>query len=255
MTGAPRIPRKITISDNSQKSEIQKMLPESEIIIGETPELNELVKIMGDSLSQGNQEISYLEDGEISKQKIKEMFKTSSDLYKLAPWRHVTDNQVLKLDIPHFKINNFIISIIGMMSESFGYLIFSSEKHYQIYRDMGLQFEKDGFDENNIDLGGEVLGLNFDNGFEIPDNMRKEIIINKCSLDDSSGYPLVERRNKEGLPMKLNNNDIRIVIACNNGLVKFMRKHKEIFSKKSCKSTKETAKWEKNKEVTISTPF
>ncbi len=58
-------------------------------------------------------------------------------LYRLAPWKTASDDQVLRVDIPALGVHGACLSIIGGLGESLGFVLFPSLAGYEAFVDGG----------------------------------------------------------------------------------------------------------------------
>ena len=73
---------------------------------------------------------TYLGGGMVSPRIIARLFSAASILFRMAPWRHVSEAQVLRIDIPDLEVEGACLSVIGGAGESFGLLLFRSVEAY-----------------------------------------------------------------------------------------------------------------------------
>ena len=69
--------------------------------VAPTPELDALLQAMLESMSQEDEgdNGSYLEEGRIPLALVSDLFTSAELLYRIAPWKVATDDQVLRMDI------------------------------------------------------------------------------------------------------------------------------------------------------------
>ncbi len=104
LAGPPRRPDRIRVADASLVDEVRTALgDDTPVTIAPTPELDALLQVMLESASQegeGNYDESYFEEGRIPAVAVVELFRSAELLYRIAPWKVATDDQVLRMDIP-----------------------------------------------------------------------------------------------------------------------------------------------------------
>ncbi|MCP4225053.1 MAG: hypothetical protein GY773_17075, partial [Actinomycetia bacterium] len=173
LAGLPRRPVQIRVADSALAAEAREAAPDIDVVVAPTPELDRVLHLMAESLaSAGDEGPSYFEDGRIPGDTIEALFHAAQSLFRVAPWKLVDDNQVLRLDIPALEVEGACVSIIGGLGESLGVVIFSSLVAF----DMFLNAAGSGnLPEGPIDLGSRTLSLNFERGADLPPKMRREI--------------------------------------------------------------------------------
>jgi hypothetical protein len=115
--------------------------------------------------SDSDEEPSYLDGGRIPEDAVAELFRAAEYLYRIAPWRVATDDQVVRIDIPDLGIEGACLSIIGALGESLGFLLFPSFGAYAAFREVA---EDPPTPKGPIDFGTAWLALNFERGADLP---------------------------------------------------------------------------------------
>ncbi len=192
LAGPPLRPARIRVADAAIVAEIREVLGDATPIeVAPTPELDEFLEAMLESMQEEDEDESYLEDGRVPPAAVAELFAAAEILYRIAPWQVATDDRVLRLDIPALGVEGACVSIIGNLGESLGLLIFPSLAGYEAF---GRAAEEDPFGSGRIDLGTEWLALSFERGADLPPGMRREVAVHGWPVADANAYPVVERR-------------------------------------------------------------
>ena len=193
MVGAPRRPDLIRVADAEQAAEVRLAVPDIELRIAPTPELAEVVRLMGEHLEGGDTDgppVSYREDGRIASELVAKMFCAAETLYRLAPWESLDDDQVVRMDVPALGVRGACVTVIGALGENLGVVVFPSLDGYQGFIDEAAR----GIDDGAVDLGTTLLSLNFVPGRELPEELREEVTRHGWSVADGNAYPWVEHR-------------------------------------------------------------
>jgi hypothetical protein len=133
--GPPRRPDRIRVRDASLADEVRAAIGDAvPIEIAPTPELDGFVGLLVESMPRGDVDESYLERGRIAPETVKSLFAAAEVLYRIAPWKFVTDDQVLRMDIPALGVERACLCIIGALGQSRGVLVFPSLGDYQAFR-------------------------------------------------------------------------------------------------------------------------
>jgi hypothetical protein len=230
LVGPPRRPAGIRVADASLAEEVRAVVGGAiRVEIAATPELDEFLDVLVDSLPAGareQEEASYLESGRVPATAVEQLFRSADLLYRLAPWKTATDDQVLRIDIPSLGVRGACVSIIGNLGESLGLLLFPSLAGYHAFADVAEGLRPD---RGRLDFGTSVLCLNFDRGAEIPASMRREVAAHGWPVANANAYPLVEHRDRDGACRPLVERDVRIASACALSLVSFFARRGHVF--------------------------
>jgi hypothetical protein len=229
LAGPPRRPDRIRVADASLVGEIRAVLgDDTPVAVAPTPELDALLQVMLESLSQADagDDESYLEEGRISPAAVADLFRSAEILYRSAPWRVATDDQVLRMDIPALGVEGACVSIIGNLGESLGLLIFPSLAGYEAF---GRAADEPFPGGGPIDLGSDWLALGFERGADLPVEMRREAAQHGWPVADANAYPRVQQLERDGASRPLVERDVKIASACASSLVGFFAKHREAF--------------------------
>jgi len=170
LIGPVRRPPRIRVADQELAAEVRAVVGDGvPILVAPTPELDEVLESMIEEMPSGSdEEPSYLEGGRISVEIVAELFGAAEYLYRIAPWRVATDDQVVRVDIPELGIQGACLSIIGALGESLGIVLFPSLEDYESFAP-----EEPESTRRRIDLGSGCLALSFERGAEISSRMRR----------------------------------------------------------------------------------
>ncbi|MEO8605799.1 MAG: SEC-C metal-binding domain-containing protein, partial [bacterium] len=226
MIGSPRQPDRIRVADallaDVVAAAVGSALP---IRVAPTPELDVVLQSLAESANSRDdadaEPASYLEGGRVPPQAVAELFRVSELLFAIAPWRHVSDGDVLRVDIPQLGVDGMCLSIIGALGESMGILLFPSLAGFDAFVAAAERSSRGG----RIDLGTSFMSLSFEPGADIPAAMRREIAAHGWPVASASAYPRVMRRERDGLLRPLGEKDMRIVTACASAVSAFGAKH------------------------------
>jgi hypothetical protein len=104
-------------------------------------------------------------------------------LYRLAPWKTVGDDRVLRVDIPAFGVHGGCLSVIGELGESLGFVFFPSLASYEAFVAAG---EPRG---ERLDFGTTTLSLTFEVGADVAPERRREIAAHGWPVAGPKAYP------------------------------------------------------------------
>ena len=223
MSGSSRIPDRVRVESDALAQEVCRVLPGVEVVVAPTPEIRRVLERLQEMppVDVEAAEPSYLEDGRVSAKAVGNLFTIAADLYDIAPWDLVEDDQQLRVDIPEYGIEGGCLSIIGALGESFGLLLFPSGAACAQFG-RGAENRRPGAP---LDLGGRVLALDFEERRNLPASMRREVKAHKWPLADSRIYPVVHHRERDGALRPLTEQDIKVITAVALGVVAFCQRH------------------------------
>lgn len=235
LVGPPRQPRRIRVADEDLAIEAKRVVGELiPVTIAATPELEALAAAMFESFKgasggesseeSGEERASYLQNGRVSHAAVAELFDAARLLRFAAPWTIVSDQQVLRLDIPELGVDGACVSIIGALGQSLGLLIFPSLAGYEAFQRAATRPRRKS---SRIDLGTSWLSLALVSRAELPEVCRHEILEYDWSASDESSFPQVEHWDRDGVLKPLVERDVRIASACATSLSAFFVRNRE----------------------------
>ncbi|MEE9280651.1 MAG: SEC-C domain-containing protein [Myxococcota bacterium] len=226
LVGPPRRPARIRVANEALAAEVRAVSGDGiPIRVAPTPELDEVLESMIEAMPRDRQEESYLEDGRIPQEAVAELFHSAEYLYRVAPWRVASDDQVVRIDIPELGIAGTCLSIIGALGESLGVVLFSSLADYEAFR-----AEEPRPSGEPIDLGSEYLALSFQRGADLPTRMLREVAEHGWPVAAPDAYPRLLRVERDGAAPPLAERDFRVAAACARALPRFFLRHRERFA-------------------------
>jgi hypothetical protein len=220
--GEPRRPTRIRVSDAGLAEELRGAdgIP---IVVAPVPELDEVFADMVDEIAE-SQEPSYFGDGEITPAVIAELFAVARLLFRVAPWRQVSDQQIVRVDIPAYDIADACLSVIGAAGESFGLLLFRSIEDFD-------RFGTSTIDPSDPSDGEPAMrSLSFDRKKDLPPPMLREIEHNRWPVAGPKAYPVVISVNAQMQPLPTTERDVRIMTACTRAFLSFFEQHRDVFT-------------------------
>ncbi|MCK5795725.1 MAG: hypothetical protein KAI47_00965 [Deltaproteobacteria bacterium] len=229
MVGPPRTPGRVRVADVTSAEALRADFPDIKVSVGPTPEFEEVLEMLGSGALQGGEaghEPSFFER-DVSADALASLFRNAEALFRVAPWRLASDDQVLGVDIPALDIDGACLSIIGTLEESLGFILFPSFEAYDNF----LEFaERRPTGHGPIDMGTSIFALDFERGATLPASLRKEISQHGWPVADARAYPMIHHRDSDGIPRPLCDHDVRVMAACAGALAAFMAKNGAIFA-------------------------
>ena len=128
--GPPRRPTHIRVATKDLAGEIRSAVgDEIAVKVGAVPELDAVIEELLENLSD-DQPPSYLAGG-IKPSSMARLFESASALYRAKPWEQVIEQQLVRIDIASMRVDGWVLSVIGGVGESFGFLLFRSIEDFE----------------------------------------------------------------------------------------------------------------------------
>ncbi len=157
-------------------------------------------------------------------QGVRRLFEAARELYLCAPWKHVQDDVLLRVDVPELGLEGACISITGALGRSFGFVAFPSQVAYEAF----LQATARGMpEEGPVDLGTPHLALNFEAHRDVPKTLLREAAAHGWALASSKAYPLPMRIDRDAVPRPLEPHDLDVLAAATLALARLFAAHGE----------------------------
>ena len=225
IAGAPRRPGRIRVASADLAVSVRGAVGDTiEVVVAPTPELNDVLEHMKAGMSGDEVDQSYLEEGRVSVETVADLFHAAELLYRIAPWKTMDDDQIVRVDIPRLGIEGACLSVIGALEESIGLLLFPSLEAFESFASSG-QVRQTG----PVDLGTTILSLSFERGADVPASMRREIAQHGWPVAGARGHPRVDHRDRDGLPRPLSERDVQVMAACARSFGAFFAKNRRAF--------------------------
>ncbi|HZL19611.1 MAG TPA: SEC-C domain-containing protein [Polyangia bacterium] len=225
IVGPPRQPARIRVASADMAASVRRAVGDGiDVSVAPTPELNEVLEHMRAGISGAEVDQSYLEEGRVSVETVADLFTAAELLYRVAPWKVMDDDQVVRVDIPRLGIDGACLSVIGALAESIGLLLFPSLEAFESFAS-SAQVRKPG----PVDLGTTILSLSFERGADIPAFMRREISQYGWPVAGPRAYPRVDHRDSDAVPRPLSERDVQIMAACATSFGAFFAKNRGVF--------------------------
>lgn len=223
--GLPRRPARIRVPDQRMARELRHAAAGIPIIVAPVPELDAAFAELSEAMDSRESTPTYLGDGDIQPAVVKDFFSAAVLLFRAAPWRHVQEYQVLRVDIPHFDIENACLSVIGAGRESAGILLFRSIDDF-------LTFGSAVVNPNRPVAGSAIVmrSLSFDRKKTMPPSMIREIEQHRWPIAGAKAYPALLCLDVEMSSVEPAEHDYRIMTACTQAFLAFFARHRLIFA-------------------------
>lgn len=185
MSGPVPQPRRVRVALPSLAAVLRASAPAIEVVCAPTPELDELVAHMHESFGRddaGPQ--TYLSPG-VTPAAMGSFFEAAAALHRRAPWSVVPDDQTLiGVDIPAFEVRGAVLSIIGGIGESFGFLLFDSPADFHEFVEAAALIV-----HGDIPELPPHFAVNFERGADLAPELRKEVATHGWEVAGAEAYP------------------------------------------------------------------
>lgn len=132
-----------------------------------------------------NAKPTYLSPG-ISAEATRAFFAAAARLFRAAPWKIVPDDlSVFRVTIESLGVRDAVLSVIGQMGRSLGFLFFDSEGDFELYLE-AADILQDGGEPPPLPAH---FALNYDPGAELDPSLRKEITSHGWEVAGPAAYP------------------------------------------------------------------
>jgi hypothetical protein len=255
LSGPPRRPNTIRIPNTQEAAALRAVIGDTiPISIAPTPELDALLNQMVESMGADAPNPSYLDDGRIAPEAVAKLFASAEVLYRTAPWKVASDDQVLRLDIPSLDVEGVCLSIIGSLDENLGLILFPSVEGYDAFLRAEEKFAS-GESDGPVDLGTDWLSLSFDRGADLPNSMRREVAKHGWPVAGAGAYPVVMHFERDGISRPPTQREFEIATACATSLCAFFARHSRLFEQDEFEPVFESFFDENDREVSFTVPY
>jgi SEC-C motif len=245
--GPPRRPSRIRVADESAARELRVAAGWIPIVIAPVPELDATFDELDATLEERAPAPSYLGDGNIAPGAVAEMFKAAALLFRTAPWRRVSDAQILRVDIPRLGIDGACLSVIGAAGESLGLLLFESIDDYHAFA-----IVPDERAPRTTRLA--LRSLSFSTADELMPSLVAEIERHRWTVADASAYPLLICVGADQFPIAVSEKDVNIMTAVTRAFLAFFARHRDIFDSDDPELLRESSDGGDGLTITLTAP-
>jgi hypothetical protein len=250
--GLPRRPARIRVQNQAMADSVREATGGGiEIVVAPVPELEEIFDSLAEHLA--NQPQARYDPAEsISPDLIGRLFSSAEVLYRVAPWRDVVEEQVVRVDIPDLGVRGACLSVIGSLGQSFGILLFRSPAEYVRLADPD-QEPSDKSDGPRPDAA--MRSLSFDPKKDIPPSSLKKIKKLRWPVAGPKAYPVIFAVDDDRLPLDLTERDVRIMSATASAFAAFLALHRHVFNASEPETTVDFFKGDDDVMVQITAPY
>ena len=166
---APARPQKIVVSDREIQFYLRGALQGLDIAIDYAPELPLI-----DELFNALQQSAEMTEAELPPRYAEAMIDKAMEIWELAPWNSLNEQQVLAVELNTWDIDTLYVSMLGMGGVEYGLLMYRSLDSLKQFRQRVLMGQQSPKQMQEAFLEQDCLYLNFglfddepfDNGFQ-----------------------------------------------------------------------------------------
>ncbi|HXI11442.1 MAG TPA: SEC-C metal-binding domain-containing protein [Thermoanaerobaculia bacterium] len=258
--GSPRQPSRIRVPEAQLAEALRGAIGSGvPVIIAPVPELDAAFAdlthaIAGTEPRPAYQ--SYLGGGAISPAVVARLFSAASILFRAAPWRHVSEEQILRVDIPRLAVDGGCLSVIGGAGESFGLLLFRSIEAYKAFASgpPAPASEEELF-APRPDREASLLSLSFDRKKDLPSSMQREIEHHRWSVAGAKAYPALIALDTDAIPLQPTERAFQIMTVCTSAFLAFLASHRNLFDADDPETICESFTSDDDVTVTLTAPY
>ena len=251
--GSPRRPARIRVADASLAEALRETAGNIPVVVGPVPELDAVFAELRQAIP--DPEPSYLADGAIAAAVVAELFSAARLLFRAAPWRNQSDQQILRVDIPALGVDGACLSVIGAAGESFGALLFRSIYDFHAFAEAPDHFGASGKPAPRSSGDPAMLSLSFDRKKVLSLSMVREIDLHRWPVAGAKAYPMVLAIDADMNPLPLTERDYRIIIATTRALVTFIARHPGLFEGADPQPVSDSITGDDQVTVTVTAPY
>ena len=230
MVGPPRRPARVRVEEPGLAGVLRHGLGGAlPVSVGPAPMVDELMAGLFEHLGRVAAELpgpqrGYVEGAGLGRSRVRELFVAAEVLFRAAPWQDWADSELIAIDVPELGVEEACLVVMGMLGESFGFLLFPSLAAYEAFNQMAQQ--RQALDEEldadaEVDFATDFLSLNYAPLAELAPQVRTELARERWPMAAANAYPVVERRDRNAHVMPLVERDVRIATAVADALAGF----------------------------------
>jgi len=185
MVGRAHAPKRVRVASVELAEALRSAHREIEIVCAPTPEIDALLAAMRERMGEDREvEQTYL-SAEVDPEKVAAFFRATATLFRAKPWTIVPgDDGIISVTIDSLDVRGAVLSVIGQMRQSFGFILFASLDDYESYLDAA-----DAMEHGEEPILPRQFALNFERGADMSASLRKEIAAHRWEVAGPNAYP------------------------------------------------------------------
>ena len=236
--GPARTPRRIRVPEQALADALEGTIGgETTVVVAPVPELDTVfAQVMGGITTLDTVD-TYLADGDISAGVVAGFFAAASAYYRAAPWRHIRDRQVVRIDIPALDVEGRFLSIIGAAGENPGFVLYRSLENFVAFSTKPVPIPtEEALRKAPPPPESRILSLSFERKKDLPPSMLEELEEHGWEVAGARAYPRATALDEDVLEHEATEHDYRILTACTRAFLTFFAGHREVFGPHEAKA-------------------
>ncbi len=161
----PARPQKIIVRDRQLQFYLRGVLQDLEINIEYVPELPII-----DELFNRFSDMAGTRAPRVQRKYLDLLKATAREIWDLAPWSMLADYEAISIELNHWDIDKFYVSVMGMLGMEYGVLLYRSVDSLRRFRAMALD-EDEGRDMESAFLSQDCIFITFDGDNDFEDDL------------------------------------------------------------------------------------
>lgn len=185
MFGRPVAPGRVRVASPELAEALRAGHPGLDVVCAPTPEIDALLAVMREKMDEDAEaEQSYLSP-EIGPDAVGAFFRAAAGLFRAKPWKIIPgDQSIVSVTIDALGVRDAVMSIIGQMGRSFGFILFSGIDDFEAFLDAA-----DAMEHGEEPVMPPHFALNFNRGADLGAALRKEIAEHHWEVAGANAYP------------------------------------------------------------------
>jgi hypothetical protein len=207
-------------------------------------------RVMADSVG-GSEEDEPMPPIEV----IGDLFGVAADLYRLAPWKHVKEPQILGIDIPAFGITRACLAVVGETGHDVGVMLFRSVRDYFAF-DLAIERAATGRTPAGLaNRQPSVHTLSFGRKKDFAPELIERIEEEGWTIAAPTAYPRLACVDAAMNPLLTRARDVEMMTVCLRAFITFFIRHRSVFDTVSTQLIRESITDDNDVTVTITAPY
>lgn len=223
VAGPPRVPNRLRVASAELAETLRAGHPTIDIVCGPTPEIDELVADMNETMADElGSEQSFLAGG-ASLDAMASFFRAAAALYRAKPWKLVPPGEVVSVTVDSHDTRGAALTVMGHLGESFGFLLFPGMADFNAYIAAA-----ESLDRGEEPTWPTYLVLNYMRSTELEASARKEVAEHHWELANTRAYPWTVAMDKDAIPRPPTARELALLEAVAAGLVELVGERKAV---------------------------
>lgn len=196
--GTPRIPRRVRVSDRALATALAGSIGDVEIVVAETPEVDEVVESMREHLRRRDRRADehdtetrrrgYLGGG-VDAATMGRFFAAAASFYDAAPWEVIPPDEMLGLRCKALGLEDGVAIVVGQLGQSYGVSIYFSAEDADKMLVVSQEAQRIGRIPRDGSLPERHIMVSFDSREELSREEIAEVERHDWDVFDDDAYP------------------------------------------------------------------